>query len=297
MPAMFAADADFQFRVGLAAFCHRNFHHLSDALDVQHLERIVFQNAGLVVSGQKFIFRIFATERERGLGQVVGAEREEFGSFCHATCANTGAHHFQHGAELEFHVDAVGRVHFLVDTLHITMDALEFFHRSHLRHHDLGIDFDPFIGAQGRSFENRAYLHRIDFRISDTQTHAAMAQHRVDLGQCPDFFQDHFLLVDDILFQMRFLEFVQSAHQLGQSVGILLVELWVEQLERFRQFFQALDGVAQLVQVCDFQFELCGGRQEFVHRRIEQAHGDRQSFHRLEDALEVGTLDRQQAIQ
>ena len=124
-----------------------------------------------------------------------------------------------------------------------------------------------------------------------------MAQHRVDLGQRPDFLQDHFLLADHIFFQMRFLEVVQAAHEFGQSVGVLLVKLGVEQLERIRQFLQALDGVAQLVQVRDLQFELRGGRQEFVHRRIEQAHRDGQSLHRLEDALEVGALYRQQAIQ
>ncbi len=51
-----------------------------------------------------------------------------------------------------------------------------------------------------------------------------------------------------------------------------------------------------MVQVGDLQLELGGGRQELVQRRVHQAHGDRQALHRLEDALEVGTLDRQQAV-
>ena len=35
-------------------------------------------------------------------------------------------------------------------------------------------------------------------------------------------------------------------------------------------------------------------RQEFVQRRIEQADGDRQAFHHLEDRLEIAALHRQQ---
>ena len=46
--------------------------------------------------------------------------------------------------------------------------------------------------------------------------------------------------------------------------------------------------------MADLEFELRCGRQELVHRRIEEAHGDRQPGHRYEYALEVGALDRQQ---
>ena len=79
MAAMLAADAQLQVRPGLAAVLDRHFHQLPHALDVQHLERVVLQDAGLVVGRQEFVFRVLAAERERGLGQVVGAEGEELG--------------------------------------------------------------------------------------------------------------------------------------------------------------------------------------------------------------------------
>ena len=74
---MFAADADLQIRPVLAAAFDRHFHQLPHALDVQHLERVVLQDAGLVVGRQEFVLRILAAERERCLSQVVGAEREK----------------------------------------------------------------------------------------------------------------------------------------------------------------------------------------------------------------------------
>ena len=189
------------------------------------------------------------------------------------------------------------RFHFLVNAQHVTVDALEFLHRGHLRHHDLGVDFDALVGAQGSGLHDGADLHRVDLGVGDTQAHAAMAQHRVDLSQRPHLLQDFFLAADHIVFQMRILEGIQTTHQLVQTVGVLLVQLGAEQLERVGHVFETLDGVAQLVQVGDFEFELRRRRQELVHRRIEQPHRHRQPLHGLEDAFEVGSLDWQQAIE
>jgi hypothetical protein len=104
-------------------------------------------------------------------------------------------------------------------------------------------------------------------------------------------------LRDDVLLEVRDLEGVHAVGELDQAVGVLLVELGVEQLQRLRQLLQALQRVAQVMQMRDLQLELGGGGQELVHRRVEQAHGHRQALHGLEDALEVVALDRQQAVE
>lgn len=92
--AVFAADADFQFRVGRATFAYRHLHQLSHALDVEYFERVIFEDAGLGVGGQELVLGIFAAEREGGLGEVIGAEGEELGGLGHASGAHAGTHHF-----------------------------------------------------------------------------------------------------------------------------------------------------------------------------------------------------------
>ena len=51
--AVLAADAHLQVRLGDAAALHGHLHHRADALPVQHLERIVLQDALLDVLGEK----------------------------------------------------------------------------------------------------------------------------------------------------------------------------------------------------------------------------------------------------
>jgi len=121
-------------------------------------------------------------------------------------------------------------------------------------------------------------------------------EHRIDLGQRAHLLQDGFLPGDHVVFQVRFLERVQAAHELGQAVGILLVELGVEQLERVREVLEGLDRIAQLVQVGDFQLELRRrGRNSCIGGSSRRTVTG--SLHRLEDALEVRALYRQQAVE
>ena len=59
----------------------------------------------------------------------------------------------------------------------------------------------------------------------------------------------------------------------------------------------ACNRAAQLVQVFQFVFELPLAGQEFVDRRIQQAHRDRARRHHLEQVLEIAALYRQQVVQ
>ena len=296
MAAVLATDANLEIGPRLAAFRHRQLHEFAHAFLVEYLEGVVFQDAHRVVVRQELVLGVFTAEREGRLRQVVGAEAEELGILCHATGAQAGAYHLEHAAELDADIDAVGQLDHLMDALDIAVDAQHLFHRRHLRHHDLGIDLDAFLGAQRGGFEDRLDLHRIQLGIGDAQTHAAMAEHRVDLGERAYLLERLLLLLDSVFFKVAVTELGHAAAKLGEAIGILHVQLRVEQLERLGQFFECLQRIAQVVQVGDFQFELGGRWQEFVQRRVHQAHGDGQALHGLEDALEVGALDRQQAV-
>ena len=46
-----------------------------------------------------------------------------------------------------------------------------------------GLRLEAFLGRIGRGFEDGARLHLGDFRILDTETAAAEAEHRVELMQ------------------------------------------------------------------------------------------------------------------
>ena len=80
VPALLAADADLEVRPHRAAVPDRHVDQLADALDVEHLERVVLQDARLVVHRQELVLGVLAGERERRLGEVVGAEGEELGT-------------------------------------------------------------------------------------------------------------------------------------------------------------------------------------------------------------------------
>src|SRR5689334_8176140 len=53
LAAMLAADADLQVRAGRAATLGAELHELADALLVEHLERVVFQQLALDVQWQE----------------------------------------------------------------------------------------------------------------------------------------------------------------------------------------------------------------------------------------------------
>ena len=78
--AVLAADTTLELRFYAAAFEYGFAHQLADAVLVEHLERVVLQDAFFDVNGQEFRY-VVAREPERHLRQVVRAEREEFGLF------------------------------------------------------------------------------------------------------------------------------------------------------------------------------------------------------------------------
>src|SRR5438270_9878435 len=75
--AVLAADADLEITPRLAAFLDRDLHQAPDSDGIQRLEWVHRQDLLLDVLQQELAFGIVAREAERGLRQVVGAERKE----------------------------------------------------------------------------------------------------------------------------------------------------------------------------------------------------------------------------
>src|SRR5207253_10205246 len=76
--AMLAANAELQLGPRLAAAFAGDLDQLADAFDVERGERIVLEDAALLIFLEERS-RIVAAEAERGLGEIVGAKGEEFG--------------------------------------------------------------------------------------------------------------------------------------------------------------------------------------------------------------------------
>src|SRR5688572_15380976 len=76
LAAMLAANAHLQRLARFPALGDGELDQLSDPFLVQHLEGIVREDAALHVRREKAA-RVVATEAERRLREVVGAEREE----------------------------------------------------------------------------------------------------------------------------------------------------------------------------------------------------------------------------
>src|SRR6185437_15032792 len=96
--AMLAADAELQVATRLAAAREGNSDQLADAVAVDGDERIVLEDAGFLVGPEKTA-AVVARQTQRGLGQIVGAEAEEFGGFGDLAGAQRGARQLDHRAD------------------------------------------------------------------------------------------------------------------------------------------------------------------------------------------------------
>ena len=111
-----------------------------------------------------------------------------------------------------------------------------------------------------------------------------MAEHRVDLAQLADLFQ-HALPLDQCLVDEFLAQFVERLRQ------------FVVRVERRQRRVPAAHDVPVQPQIVDLFQQVLLGRQELVHRRVQQAHGHRVRRHHREQVDEVGALNRQQPVQ
>ena len=76
---MLAADADLDVRLLGPGLLDGDIHQLANAELVERFERVRNQDVVLDIERQELVLGVFTREREAGLGQVVGTEREELG--------------------------------------------------------------------------------------------------------------------------------------------------------------------------------------------------------------------------
>src|SRR3546814_19073849 len=96
--AMLAADAELDARARPATALGGDFDELADTLDVEADEGIGDEDALVDILGQETA-RIVAADADRRLGQVVGAEAEEFGRPRELARHQRGARPFDHRSE------------------------------------------------------------------------------------------------------------------------------------------------------------------------------------------------------
>ncbi len=75
---VFATHTHCQAQLGAAPISVRNLDKVADALFVEHLKRVVLENALFQVGGQK-ARRVIPAETVRQLGEIVGANTEKVG--------------------------------------------------------------------------------------------------------------------------------------------------------------------------------------------------------------------------
>src|ERR1700722_10596947 len=97
--AVFAADAELEVGPGRATALGGDGDEFADAFSVQGHERISLEQPldGVKAKERR---RVVARYAERGLGEVVGAEREELGALRYFAGSQRRARQFDHGADL-----------------------------------------------------------------------------------------------------------------------------------------------------------------------------------------------------
>src|SRR5260370_1185533 len=147
------ADAHFEVGTSLAPVLDGHLDERTHTFAVEHCKRIflpqlvidiVLDELGVVV----------ARDAERGLGEIVGAEAEEFGLGRHLVRSECGARDFNHGADHVFQLDAGSLDHFLGYALHNVLLGLQFGHIAHQRNHHFRDDLDALLGAHHGRFED-----------------------------------------------------------------------------------------------------------------------------------------------
>ena len=99
--AMFSADTDFEFGVGFSSQFDADFDQFTGSASVEGLEGIGFEDTLADVIFEEFS-GVVAGEAHAHVGEVVGAEGEEFGFLGDFIGGDGGAGYFDHGADEVF---------------------------------------------------------------------------------------------------------------------------------------------------------------------------------------------------
>src|SRR5688572_2394738 len=257
--AVFTADTDFQSRFRLAATLGTHADKLSDAVRVEHLERIVADDFSFDVSRQKAA-RVVAAQAKRGLREIVSAKREEVGVRRDAIGHERGARQFDHRADLVVDGHSVFAHHLTRDFFDQLALLPQLFADGHERHHDLEFNLAAFALHLARCFEDRATLHSGNFGKHKPEAATAEPEHRIGFANAIHLAQQRALVID----------LVQKVVHLTQRRRALEFHLQLRQLTG--EFFRIW--------------------QKLVQRRIQQTDRHGQPDHFTKDRNEIAALQR-----
>ena len=181
---MFAADAAVQVAVCALAERDCHLHEFADADSVKTCKRIGLIDLCLIVTGQELACVVTA-EAEGKLGEVVGAEAEEFGFFCNFVRGERCPWDFDHGADFVFEIDACFLDNCVCGFDNGLLAEHEFFDFADERDHDFRNDVPvrmTLFHCDG-GLDDSLGLHNGNFRIGNCQTATAVAHHRVEFVQ------------------------------------------------------------------------------------------------------------------
>ena len=177
--AMLAADAHFQVGASGPSLVDGHLHQPPHAIHIDGLEWVLGKDACLHVGQQEAGLRVIAAVTEGHLGEVVGAEGEEFGDLRDLGRGQGRTRDLDHGSELVLELDALLRHDLLGDALQARLDDLELVYMANQRNHHLGLHSHALQGLIGRSLKDGSHLHLHDLGHDNAQTHAAHAHHGV----------------------------------------------------------------------------------------------------------------------
>ena len=93
---MLTADTAFELWFHAAAFEYSLTYELANTVDIQNLERVIFENALFEVDRQEFSYVITRVTKCH-LRQVIGSEREEVSHLSDLICCNSSTRDLDHG--------------------------------------------------------------------------------------------------------------------------------------------------------------------------------------------------------
>ena len=180
---MLAADPKLDARTRRASALDGDPDEITDALLVQAHEGVLIEDALLEV-GRQEAPGVVPADAEGGLGQVIGAEGEEFSGLCEVCSPQGSAGQFDHGPDLVFDDKAALAHDRAGDPVGKGPEETHFLALRDQGVHDLrDRSRRSALGDLAGGLEDRPDLHLVDLGIGDAEAAATVAQHGVGFVQ------------------------------------------------------------------------------------------------------------------
>src|SRR5581483_7263770 len=179
LAAVLAADTELELAPRRAAALDGDPHQAADAVLVEDLERVPLEDAVVQVAREELALGVVARDAERGLREVVGAEREEVRVPGDLARLHARARQLDHRPDQPRRLGRLLRPHALGQLA----QPPQLLGEADKRMHDLD---DRARADRARRTRDRTHLHLVDLRVDVAEATAPEAEHRVLLVQRAD---------------------------------------------------------------------------------------------------------------